>query len=68
MASATDDSSVSTYPKYLSVSIQCCTELNEESSKTEMVINTNKLVNRQNNDEPAEIVIGKKALHSHSLI
>ena len=60
MSSATDNSSTSTYPEYLSDSIQCCTELIEKSSKTEVVITMNKLVKGQNNDEPVEIVTGKK--------
>jgi len=60
MACTTDNSSVLTYPEYLSDSIQCCTEPNEESSKTEVVITMDKLVKGQNNDEPAEIVTGKK--------
>ena len=59
MTSASN-SSVPTNPEYLSDSIQCCTELTEESSKTEVVITKKKLVKGQNNDEQAEFVIGKK--------
>ena len=65
MARATSSSTILKNPECftLSNSTQCCTELNEISSTAEMVVATNKMVKKDDEQTAGhELVIGKEGL------